>query len=78
MAKKRHEGEPLLDYAPDQNNVIRYVLEVEPGLGCNCHCPNSDCKNVLLQSIVQSEVRLHTLPMFLENLVRVLICHFCI
>jgi hypothetical protein len=48
MAKKRHEGEPLLDYAPDQNNVIRYVLEVEPGLGGNCHCPNPDCKERLI------------------------------
>lgn len=39
MAKKRHEAEPLLDYAPNENNEIKFVLEVEPGLACNCHCP---------------------------------------
>ena len=48
MAKKRHEGETLLDYAPDENNVIQYVLDVEPGLACNCHCPNPDCNERLI------------------------------
>ena len=48
MAKKRHEGEPLLDYAPDENNVIQYVLNVEPGLACNCYCPNPDCNERLI------------------------------
>ena len=48
MAKKRHEGELLLDYAPDENNVIQYVLNVEPGLACNCHCPNPDCNERLI------------------------------
>ncbi len=48
MAKKRHEGEPLLDYAPDENNDIQYVLNVAPGLACNCHCPNPDCNEPLI------------------------------